>query len=135
MTEMEQSPENTPTLKGWTYQGVFVINTLLFMVVMAADCIVNHTVTMWSEVGILVITVIAALKVRRNDLTAVVWSPPIVWLIALETVGQIDKQEGGTAAHRQLLHLSYGLANHAMWILGSVIVAIVITTIRRFRNS
>ena len=135
MTEIQEANAPAPVAQGWTYQGVFVLSTLSFMVIMAADCLINDTVTAWSEIGIVAVSTVAALNVRRNDLMAAVWSPPIIWLIALETVGQIGHQQGGTFAHKQILHLAYGLANHAVWILGAVLVAIVITSIRRLRRS
>jgi hypothetical protein len=102
---------------------------------MAADCLINDTVTQWSEIGIVAVSAVAAVNVRPNDLMAAVWSPPIIWLIALETVGQIGHQQGGTFSHQQILHLAYGLANHAAWILGAVAVAVVIISIRRLRRS
>ena len=135
MTENHEASTPAPVAQGWTYQGVFVLSALSFMVIMAADCLINDTVTMWSEIGIVVVSAVAAINVRRNDLMAAVWSPPIIWLIALETVGQIGHQQGGTFSHRQILHVAYGLANHAAWILGAVVVSIVITSIRRLRHS
>ena len=135
MTEIQEAKSPAPVGQGWTYQGVFVLSTLCFMIIMAADCLINDTVTSWSEFGIVLVSAVAAVNVRRNDLMAAVWAPPIVWLISLETVGQIGKQQGGTFVRKQILHLAYGLANHAVWIIGAVIVAAVITLIRRFRNS
>ncbi len=135
MTEIQEVTPPAAPSQGWTYQGVFVLSTLCFMVIMAADCLVNGTVTSWSEFGIVFVSAVAALNVRRNDLMAAVWAPPIVWLFALETVGQIGKQQGGTFMRKQILHLAYGLANHAAWIIGAVILAAIITSIRRLRNS
>jgi hypothetical protein len=135
MTEIQEAKSPAPVGQGWTYQGVFVLSTLCFMIIMAADYLINDTVTSWSEFGIVLVSAVAAVNVRRNDLMAAVWAPPIVWLISLETVGQIGKQQGGTFVRKQILHLAYGLANHAVWIIGAVIVAAVITLIRRFRNS
>lgn len=135
MTEIQEASAPAPVAQGWTYQGVFVLSALSFMVIMAADCIINETVTTWSEIGIVAVSAVAALNVRRNDVMAAVWSPPIIWLIALETTGQIGYQQGGTFVHKQILHLAYGLANHAAWILGSVLVAVAITSVRRLRRS
>lgn len=135
MTEIQEASTPAPAAQGWTYQGVFVLSALSFMVIMAADCLINDTVTAWSEIGLVVVSAVAALNVRRNDLMAAVWSPPIIWLIALETVGQIGHQQGGTFIRKQILHLAYGLANHAAWILGSVLIAVVITSVRRLRHS
>lgn len=135
MTEMQQARTPDVTVQGWTYQGVFVLSTLSFMAIMAVDCLIHDTVTSWSEIGIVVVSAVAALNVRRNDVMAAVWSPPIIWLISLETVGQIGHQQGGTFIRKQILHLAYGLANHAAWILGSVLIAVAITSVRRLRRS
>ena len=133
MTQIQEA--NSESAQGWTYQGVFVLSALSFMVIMAADCLINNTVTAWSEFGIVAVSAVAALNVRRNDLMAAIWAPPIIWLLALETVGQIGHQQGSTFMHRQILHLAYGLANHAAWILGAVLVSVVISVIRRLRHS
>ncbi len=131
MSSEATSPRPT---KGWTYPGVLIIATVTFAIVMLVDVLLNNKVTQISNVGIAVVTIIASIKVRINDRTSAIWSAPIVWFIALETVGQLAHQSGNTLARKQILHLAYGLANHSYWILGSVVLAAAITTLRRARR-
>jgi len=128
MSIEEPKPRRT---SGWTYPGVFVLTTGIFMLVMLTDVLMNRKVSQISDIGILVVTIIASLKVRINDRSSAIWAPPIVWLVALESVGQLADKSGNTLVRKQILHVAYGLANHAFWIIGSVLLAIVITWMRR----
>ena len=120
---------------GWTFQGVFVISTVIMLVTMAADVAINQKVTQLSGIVLLCISILSAWNVRRNDFSAAVSAPPIVWLLGIETVGQFGKMPGGTFLRKQIIHVAYGLANNAIWIVLSVVAAIVITTVRRGRHS
>jgi hypothetical protein len=120
---------------GWTFQGVFIISTIAVLTAMAADIALTHKVTWISGFVLFAVSLLSAWNVRRNDFTAAVSAPPIVWLLGIETVGQLGKMPGGSFVRKQIIHLAYGLANNAIWIVLSVFMAIVITTVRRGRHS
>ena len=120
---------------GWTFQGVFVISLVAVLVAMAADIAITGKVTWISGATLFIVSILSAWNVRRNDLSAAISAPPIVWFIGIETVGQLGKMPGGSFLRKQIIHLAYGLANNAIWIVLSVAMAIVITTVRRGRHS
>lgn len=121
--------------QGWTFQGVFVISLIAVLFAMAADIAITGKVTWISGATLFAVSILSAWNVRRNDLSAAISAPPIVWLIGIETVGQLGKMPGGSFLRKQIIHLAYGLANNAIWIVLSVVMAIVITTVRRGRHS
>lgn len=102
---------------------------------MAADIAITGKVTWLSGVALFCVAILGAWNVRRNDFSAAVSAPPIVWLLGIESVGQLGKMPGGSFLRKQVIHLAYGLANNAIWIVLSVVIAIVITAVRRGRHS
>lgn len=102
---------------------------------MAADVAITGKITQLSGIVLLCVSILSAWNVRRNDFSAAVSAPPIVWLLGVETVGQFGKMPGGSFVRKQIIHLAYGLANNALWVVLSVVMAIVITTVRRGRHS
>lgn len=119
---------------GWTYLGVFVVSLALLLPVMAGDMLVNRGVTLVSACALPVIAVLAASRVRLNDASAAYWAPALVWLIAVETVGQIGRDFTVETVRSQAVHLAYGLANNAVTVLGSTVAALTVVLIRRSRR-
>jgi hypothetical protein len=122
---------NKDSVRHWSYRGVFGWSLLLFMPVMAVDMVLNDKLTRISEVGIVVVAVAGALLVRRDGLSAAFWAPPIVWLIAVETVGQIGVNWRIENAKTQVTFTAYALAGHAIWIGIASAAALVIVATRR----
>lgn len=120
---------------GWTYQGVFVIVTAVLIPAMLADVFLNHKVDLISNVALLIACAVAAWKVRLSDYTAAIWVGPLMWFAILMTVGQLAPKRGGSFLREQALHIAYGLAAHAGWIIGSAVLAAAITLFRKSRNS
>lgn len=132
--------EVTPAVKapqvhaGWTYPGVIILSSVAMMIVMAVDVLTTGDIGLISDVSITVIGIAAALKVRTPDFLAAVWVVPIAWVAALLTTGQLAPKRGGSFLREQVLHLAYGLAMHAVWILGATAVAAGIAIFRRGRR-
>lgn len=119
------------SLRHWSYPGVFGWSLLIFLPVMAADMLVSSKLTRISEIGIVLVAALGALVARRDSLSAAFWAPPIVWLIAVETVGQIGVNWRIQNAKTQVEHTAYALAGHAIWMGIACAVALVIVAIRR----
>jgi hypothetical protein len=120
---------------GWTYLGVFVIVAAVLSVAMLADVLLNQKVDLISNIALLLICPIAAWKVRTNDYLAAIWAVPLVWFAVLMTIGQLAPKRGGSFLREQSLHIAYGLAAHAGWIIGATVISGAIAVIRRGRNS
>lgn len=120
---------------GWTFLGVFVVLAAVLSVAMILDVILNRKVDLLSNLALLIASPIAAWKVRFNDYLAAIWAPALVWFAVLMTVGQLAPKRGGSLLREQVLHIAYGLAAHAGWIIGATVLAGAIVIFRRARHS
>lgn len=129
-----RTQEIVPAKIGWTYPGVIILTSLMMISAMSVDLIVTGEIGLISHIGMFTAGVISALKVRTSDYQAAIWVVPIAWVVSLLTVGQFAPMPGGTFFREQALHLAYGLAMHAWWILGATAASSVIAIFRRGRQ-
>ena len=120
--------------RGLTYRGVFLVSLLVMLPVLGIDTWTHGRITWVSEAALAFATFVTALKTRINDVMATYWAPAIVWFIALETTGQVGRNFATENLKSQAVHLGYGLANHAVAIIGSTMLAVVIAATRRARR-
>ena len=130
----KRTAEMVPANVGWTYPGVIILTPFIMMVVMALDILINGNIGLISDLGMLVGGITAALRVRTADYQSGIWITPLAWVISLLTVGQLAPMRGGSFMREQILHLSYGLAMHAWWILGATALSAAISIFRRGRQ-
>jgi hypothetical protein len=130
----KRTAEMVPANVGWTYPGVIILTPFIMMVVMALDILINGNIGLISDIGMLVGGITAALRVRTADYQSGIWITPLAWVISLLTVGQLAPMRGGSFMREQILHLSYGLAMHAWWILGATALSAAISIFRRGRR-
>ena len=130
----KRTAEMVPANVGWTYPGVIILTPFIMMVVMALDILINGNIGLISDLGMLVGGITAALRVRTADYQSGIWITPLAWVISLLTVGQLAPMRGGSFMREQILHLSYGLAMHAWWILGATALSAAISIFRRGRR-
>ena len=123
-----------PAKIGWTYPGVIILTSLMMITAMAVDLIVTGEIGLISNIGILAAGIISALKVRTADYQAAIWVVPIAWVISILTTGQFAPMRGGSLLREQVLHLAYGLAMHAWWILGATALSAGVVIFRRGRR-
>jgi hypothetical protein len=130
----KRTAEMVPANVGWTYPGVIILTPFIMMVVMALDILINGNIGLISDLGMLVGGFTAALRVRTADYQSGIWITPLAWVVSLLTVGQLAPMRGGSFLREQILHLSYGLAMHAWWILGATALSAAISIFRRGRQ-
>ena len=126
--------ETSPAQQGWTYPGVIILTSAAMMVVMALDIIFTGDIGIVSNIGLVIVGLVGALNVRTADYQAAIWVAPIAWVIALLTTGQLAPMRGGSFFREQVLHLAYGLAMHAWWILGATALSASVAIFRRGRQ-
>jgi hypothetical protein len=126
--------ESVPAQIGWTYPGVIILSSAAMMVVMALDIIFTGEIGIVSNIGLVIVGIVGATKVRTADYQAAIWVTPIAWVIALMTTGQLAPMRGGSFLREQVLHIAYGLAMHAWWILGATALSATIAIFRRGRR-
>ena len=126
--------ESEPTSNGWTYPGVIILTSISMMVVMAIDIFTNGDIGIMSNLGLVIVGLVAAANVRTSDYQAGIWVVPIAWVISILTIGQFAPMRGGSLLREQVLHLAYGLAMHAWWILGATALSAGVVIFRRGRR-
>ena len=131
---VSEAVEISPSHRGWTYPGVVILTSAAMIIVMALDIIFTGEIGIISNVGLVVVGVIGSLNVRTADYQAGIWVVPIAWFIALITAGQMAPMRGGSFLREQVLHIAYGLAMHAWWILGATALSASIAIFRRARQ-
>jgi hypothetical protein len=126
--------ETAPAQIGWTYPGVIILSSAVMMVLMALDIIFTGEIGLISNIGVVIVGLVASINVRTADYQAAIWVAPIAWVVALLTTGQLAPMRGGSFMREQLLHLAYGLSMHAWWILGATALSASIAIFRRGRQ-
>jgi hypothetical protein len=126
--------ESVPAQIGWTYPGVIILSSAAMMAVMALDIFFTGEIGIVSNIGLVIVGIVGATKVRTADYQAAIWVTPIAWMIALMTTGQLAPMRGGSFLREQVLHIAYGLAMHAWWILGATALSAAIAIFRRGRR-
>jgi hypothetical protein len=120
--------------RGLTYSGVVVVVGGVTVLVAVAEALVRHEIGWLTGVALLASSVYAAVAVRRADIWAAVVIPPLAFLVALLTAGQLTilGKSGGLLVREGAL-LFVSLATNAPWILGTTLVCLAIVLVRRRR--
>jgi hypothetical protein len=126
--------ESVPAQIGWTYPGVIILSSAAMMVVMALDIIFTGDIGIVSNIGLVIVGIVGATKVRTADYQAAIWVSPSAWVVALMTTGQLAPMRGGSFLREQVLHIAYGLSMHAWWILGATALSASVAVFRRGRQ-
>lgn len=85
-------------------------------------------------IALLVSTVYTALTVRRADDSVAIITPPIAFLVAALTAGQVWLGAAEGSLINRAAVLFFTLADNWAWIIGSTGVALVIVLVRRRRS-
>lgn len=84
-------------------------------------------------VALVLVSIAAALGVRRSDDVTAIIAPPLAFAVVALTVGQISGA-GDTLTSRAVTAF-FILGNNWMWIVGATVAALVIVALRRRRSS
>ena len=120
--------------RGLTYSGVAVVVISVTVLVAFADALINDKLGIITGVALAVSSIYAAVTVRRADIWAAVVMPPIAFLVAALTAGQLTLDSSGSLLIREAYMLFRTLAVNAPWILGTTVVCLVIVLVRRARS-
>jgi hypothetical protein len=124
------------TRRGRTIKAgaVYLVVIGVTVLVGFANALLSDGTIGWpTGVALLISSVYAALVVRRQDDTVAFIVPPVAFLLAAITAGQvfIDSLEGSVI--NRAVVLFFTLAENWMWIIGSTLAALVIVLVRRRR--
>lgn len=118
---------------GLTWSGVVVVVMLGTILVGFADALINDSLGIITGIALLVSSVYCALLVRPADIWAAAIIPPLAFLAATLTAGQLTLDSAGSFVVREGYMILKTLAQNAPWIVGTTIICFIIVIVRRRR--
>lgn len=116
------------------YELAIGVTFLVVAIAMFADFLMFNKVGLTSNIAIVLCAVLVALRVSPENFLAAVWAPVLGWHLALFTIGQLTRPETGSFLTQQMFLVLYGIANHALWILGATLLAVVTVSLRKSKT-
>ena len=98
------------------------------------DALLRDGIGVITGVALVLTSAAAALTLRRSDIWAAVVMPPLAFLAALLTAGQLTVSSSGSLLSRQALNIVTGLSLNAPWLIAATLIALVIEMVRRRRT-
>ena len=116
--------------------GVWLVTIGVTVLVAFADVIAVSpgTIGLLTGAALLVATGYCAIIVRYRDRWAAVIAPPLAFLVASLTAGQLALPGRGTTLTREAIMITSTLSLNVAWICGSVLLALLITGIKGLRR-
>jgi hypothetical protein len=118
---------------GLTWTGVFVVTTAATVLIGVADALITGRLGWLTGLALAVSSIYSAFVVRRVDIWAAVIAPPLAFLVAVLTAGQLTLDSAGSLLLREGYMVFRSLATNAPWILGTTLACLVIVLLRRRR--
>lgn len=99
-----------------------------------ADALLHNGDLGWlTGVAMAIVSIYCALTVTRDDDVVAIYTPPIAFLIATLTAGQLFLGSADKSVINRAVVVFFGLADNWYWIIGTTLVVIVIVAVRRRR--
>lgn len=119
---------------GLTYSGVMVITIAATTLVGFVDAVIRSELGWLTGLALLVSSVYCAVFVRRADSWGAVVAPPLAFLVATLTAGQLTLGGTGGLIEREAFMIFKSLAVNAPWIIATTVICLVIVVVRRRRE-
>jgi hypothetical protein len=122
------------TADGLTAGGVYVLIIGVTLVVAFANALLAGGKVGWpTGLALVAVTVFCALKVRREDDTVAIITPPVAFFLAAITAGQLFVKPPPNSLLNRAVVTFFTLADNWVWIIGATVAALVIVIVRRRR--
>lgn len=119
-----------PRQSGVTPLGVYAVTIGATVVAGALDILIGGPgLGLTTGVVLLIASIFSALRVRVSDAAVAVIAPPIAFLVATITVGQVGMSSTGGFLGR-VVGTFFMLADNWVWIIGSTVAALAIVLVR-----
>lgn len=119
-----------PRQSGVTPLGVYAVTIGATVVAGALDILIGGPgLGLTTGVVLLIASIFSALRVRVSDAAVAVIAPPIAFLVATITVGQVGMSSTGGFVGR-VVGTFFMLADNWVWIIGSTVAALAIVLVR-----
>ena len=114
--------------------AVYLIVIGVTVLVAFANALLSDGDLGWpTGLALLISSVYAALTVRREDDTVAMIVPPIAFLVASLTAGQLFLGSAEGSLVNRAVVVFFSLADNWIWIIGATVAALVIVLVRRRR--
>ena len=114
--------------------AVYLIVIGVTVLVAFANALLSDGDLGWpTGLALLVSSIYAALTVRREDDTVAMIVPPIAFLVASLTAGQLFLGSAEGSLINRAVVVFFSLADNWIWIIGATVAALVIVLVRRRR--
>lgn len=123
-------PADRGTSGSLTGLGVYAVTTGVTVILAFGQVLFfGGTIGAIAGIGLLVVSVFAAFAVRVRDSLNAIFAPPIAFLIATLTAGQVGVNANGLSG--RAVEVFFLLGENWMWIIGSTVAALIIVALRR----
>jgi hypothetical protein len=121
--------------RGITGGAVYLIVIGVTLLVAFANVLIAGGTVGWpTGLALVISSVYAALTVRREDDTVAIIVPPVAFLIAALTAGQLFIGSAEGSILNRAVVAFFTLADNWIWIIGATAAALVIVLVRRRRG-
>lgn len=111
--------------------AVYVIDIAVTVIAALIDVfLVGDGIGWLTGVGLLIATAFTAWVVRRSDWVTAAIAPPLAFLVAAMTAGQLNLGVAGGSIVDRAAQVFFTLGNNWLWILGSVLLATILSAVR-----
>jgi hypothetical protein len=111
--------------------AVYVIDIVVTVIAALIDVYLLGDGIGWlTGVGLLIATAFTAWVVRRSEWVTAAIAPPLAFLVAALTAGQLNLATSGGSFVDRIAQVFFTLGNNWLWILGSVALATGISAVR-----
>lgn len=116
--------------------AVYVVDIGVTVLFAFIDVLIRSDGLGWiTGLGMLIAAIYTALVVRQSDWVVTLIAPPIAFLVAAVTAGQLDLGPGGDAFLNRIAHVFFTLGGNWYWIVLAVGAAFAIRLGRQRRRS
>ena len=134
-TDVNEGRSRRRGARGITGGAVYLIVIGVTVLVAFANALLSDGDLGWpTGLALLVSSIYAALTVRREDDAVAMIVPPIAFLVASLTAGQLFLGSAEGSLVNRAVIVFFSLADNWVWIIGATVAALVIVLVRRRRG-
>lgn len=126
-----------PDAGGRGFRGgrVVTVATLVVIAVATMEAALRDRVGLWTGVTLVVVAIIAPLVTRAGDRSLPAMMPPLAFLAAVLTAGQLlVPKTGGSLRTREALMIIETLGSNAIWVVAATVLSVTIAAIRHWTD-
>jgi hypothetical protein len=128
---MPEAPITSRATLSWNRGALIIVGSTV--VAGFIEALLQHSIGTLTGFVLVLSTIAVGLLLQPADVWACVVIPPLAFLAAIVTAGQLTLAASGSLVSRQALNIVTGLSLNAPWILGATLVGLLIVLIRRLR--